>query len=925
MAFDVVFGWHLDGLSYPETCNRDTFSLGGIVTGPDGLTSQLALRLGITRPFVSQAVRIARYMKALHSCDDGKQFYSTSFNLDSWSTASCLLVMRDQLIAAGWDGQGISGETSKLRSLSLVEQKAYPLCSSAETLREVLTKLKSESKLSLLKSIPIKSIQLVTPKDLLPKVWQEIFFRLEDAGFHIKEIEIPTCFDRSTDLGKIQNFLANDAREELENDGSFYLLEADDQYQLAEVVSAWLAVNSECLSKVVAVRSAPTPVLDAFCNRSGLPRFGGHSNSRWRSALQVLPLMLESCWLPTNPRRTLELIALPESPIPRTLSYHFTKALRDEPGFGGARWSSAWVAAEQELRAKVSEEVQPQPDREHLSIGEEKVSSAMAKLRFWLEPIRHNPDIGMPLQQAIAICRRVSRWAKSNLSKEGASEMFLQALNSAQEMEETLLESGLILVKKIQLDRILDAVAGEGTKPERWHAQSADWSIVDHPGQVWAPAETILWWGFDDVHTVCPQSDPWTAADLKCLSESSIYLDRPTHIAIREAYSWRQALLNAKCEILLCRMRVQHGQSTSLHPLWQELEEFVTSSKAWSCGQAQKLHTSSEASVGKNVLTMRPVVAKSVPVAHRYWSAPINTIIQRSEESATSMKMLFECPMAWVLKYQAKLHPSAVLNLPDGDVLIGTIAHQLFRKLFEGDWSVDQMIIKAGAIFDELVETVGLPLLLRGRNFERENAKTILVAAAQEFAQILSDADLHVVGCEVQKESAFGKGVFTGALDVLLSDSGGNSFIVDYKWNKEIKYKILELKNAQHLQLASYAWLESLGASKLARVGYFMMRQRRLLHCGETPLSVGQQLPHASLGEMWQNAENDFVSGIKTLTGGSICAAGIVEAVPPNLSSVSHYSFDPPCNFCDYGNICGAAFPKTSFSSESINVGINDE
>lgn len=171
MAFDIVFGWHLDGLTYPEIYDSAKANLGDMVTGPAGLTSQLALRLGVCRPFVSQSVRIARYMKALASCDDGNQFYSKSFALDSWSTASCFLIMRDQLISAGWDGRAIIKATPKLLSLCLVEEKANPLCSGAETLRAVLYALKSESK----PVIPIKRIQLITPRSHLPMVWQEIF------------------------------------------------------------------------------------------------------------------------------------------------------------------------------------------------------------------------------------------------------------------------------------------------------------------------------------------------------------------------------------------------------------------------------------------------------------------------------------------------------------------------------------------------------------------------------------------------------------------------------------------------------------------------------------------------------------------------------------------------------------------------------
>ncbi|MCC7532122.1 MAG: hypothetical protein IT342_26700 [Candidatus Melainabacteria bacterium] len=138
MALDIVFGWHLDGFTYPETSTGKDFSLGSLVVGPAGLAQQLALRLGVTKPFLPQAVRIANYMRALEQIDDGDQFYSKSFALDSWSTASCLLVMREQLISAGWDGNPVTQASRKLLSFSAVEQVVFPLGSPSETLRAIL-------------------------------------------------------------------------------------------------------------------------------------------------------------------------------------------------------------------------------------------------------------------------------------------------------------------------------------------------------------------------------------------------------------------------------------------------------------------------------------------------------------------------------------------------------------------------------------------------------------------------------------------------------------------------------------------------------------------------------------------------------------------------------------------------------------------
>ena len=909
MAFEIVFGWHLDGATYPETCDMAASNLGDLVVGPAGLASQLAMRLGVCKPFVSQSVRIARYLKALAACDDGNQFFSASFALDAWSTASCLLVMRDQLIAAGWDGKVILNETPILSSLALVEEIAYPLYSGAETLRAVLNALKSEPKAN----VPIRRIKLITPMALLPKVWQEIMSCLVRMGVEVKEVDGPLNFDTTTDIGRVQHYLTSGEKLELKNDGSFYLLEGDDEYQIAEVVAAWLSTNGSQLSELVALRGAPTVVLDAFCSRYGLPRFGGHANSRWRSALQVLPLMIESCWQPANPRRTLELISLPESPIPRFLSYHFIQALRAEPGFGGIQWSSAWLAAEKDLRSN-GHAPGALIDEESFLVGavDQTVLNTLKRLRFWLEPDRHDPAVGLPIAQAVAICRRVGEWASSNLRQSGASEMFLQAFKSAKELEQTLTESGLVFIKKIQLDRILDAVAGEGSKPERWHAQAAPWSNIDHPGQIWGSAAKLLWWGFTDNSQSYWQSDPWTPADLKCLKESFLFIDRPDHIVRREAYSWRQAILNVKEQMFVCRTRVRHALQSNLHPFWQELEDLTDSSKDWTSGQAHKILCNSRPIVAGESLHVKLVPTKVMPVAHRYWVAPRGKIVQRAKESATSMRELFGCPMAWVLKYHAKLHKTAVLNLQEGDLLIGDIAHKVFRRLFsDNTWSSNSLVPSAESYFDDFVETVGLPLLLPGKNLERQNAKRLIVESAVEFARLLTSAGLIPEGCEVHKEATFGQGNFIGDLDIVLKDSSGNSFIVDYKWSRGLKYKISEISKAHQLQLAAYAWLESIDTNQFGRVGYYMLRQKRLLHCGDTPLSIGQQVLSLPVAEIWQNAESDYQTILGQLGEGSICASGVTQTGEVLASPNRNFSVEAPCKFCDYGNLCGEAYSKS--------------
>ena len=79
------------------------------VVGPTGLVDALEVQLGLTGPRGSEAVRIAAYAAKLRAAlrTGHNPFYAPSFTRDPWATAKALLVWRDQLIAAGWNGGAI--------------------------------------------------------------------------------------------------------------------------------------------------------------------------------------------------------------------------------------------------------------------------------------------------------------------------------------------------------------------------------------------------------------------------------------------------------------------------------------------------------------------------------------------------------------------------------------------------------------------------------------------------------------------------------------------------------------------------------------------------------------------------------------------------------------------------------------------------
>lgn len=903
MALDIVFGWHLDGPAYPEAVTGGEAHLGGMILGPARLAEHLAMRLGVSRRIVPQAVRIARYLQALQSNDNGSRFYSKSLSVDPWSTASCLLVMRDQLLSAGWNGKQLGSENSKLHSIAVVEADIGPdgLGSPAEQLRAVATALASGQSPQVL---PLKRIRIATPKQLLPAAWQRLLDLISERNVRIEPLPQQSAYAaQASDIRKIHNFLTSSQTTSiisspLSNDGSFCLLEADDEYQLSDVTAAWLQSNEAAWHETTILRGAPSLILDSHLNKYGLPRIGSHESSRWRSTLQVLPLMLETCWLPANPYRTLELISLPLGPIPKSLSYHFVQALRLEPGFRGEAWRNAWRSVEETLAKEASTRF-----GEAGPAATAKIRGAVQKLKQWLEPRRNAPETGMSLEQALGICSQVSRWASANLRAGKHTEMFSHALSLANELSETLKLCGLQKINKIQMGRMLDAVFGEGCKAERWRAQAAPWSLVDHPGQIWGLTHKLLWWGFGANSVDIPLADPWTRAERQILADQEIFLETPGDIAVREAATWRQAILNTQQELVLCRTRSSKGKPVAAHPLWHELEE-IASSNVQTTLQCHDVLATPRPEVGKRVVQLSVVPQRLPPQAHRDWRVPSNKLIQRQEESVTSLKGLFGCPMAWALRYYAQLHTGALLSLPDGEHLSGQLAHQLFQRIFRAKTDHFSLSIKADQTFEELLHTVGLPLTLRGRRFERAQTKRLMMSAVRQFSQLLKDHGLRVVACELHRTAPFLNGQFRGDFDVLLENGDGERIILDYKWSKSVKFRLQEIEAGQHLQLAAYAWLEHFHSGSTPSAGYYMVRQRRLLQSDDGQVFLSQPVISNSLEQVWKQAEEAYKANIDELQAGRLCATGIPSA---NSSSqtVSEFKLDPPCRICDYRNICG--------------------
>ena len=892
----IVFGWKLDGPCHPQTANGTDAAIGEPVVGPNGFLGLLESALGLVGPTTPAAVRIARYQGRLRLLDNGSRFYSRSFARDAWATSKQILAWRDELYASGWKGQQIENAGPRLETMASLEiAVGQPLGNSTgERLLAVLEGLRTG------RAVPIETIDVVSSEERLPLMWRRLFARLRAGGITIRDI-VPSMQTGDSDLVAIQYALRGDKAAKFIGDGSLIILDADDEWQAADAVAAWLSSGDN--REIVIVRGAGCPALDAACRRLGLPRPGWTETSPQRSALQVLPLALEMLWEPLEPARVLEFLNLPRSPLPRFVARRFAHALMDEPGIGGERWIEAWQDCTKDL------EGWRRTDGLDDAAIKKEIGKAQGEWRFWLEPQRFRRSEGIPVQLIQDVCQRIAQWA-GGVAQRDNDYLFLTAAAHSSALSESIAALGASHIPAIQLGRIIDAVTAEGVSAPAATEEAAPWSIVDAPGQVWGTADTVVWWGFSgDVGS--PPRQPWSSAEVAALETADAHVEAIEDIVLREAASWRQALLGARSQVILAMPRRLRGETATPHPLWHEIFAQLESLQAVTKARipAQTIAISETAHLGNRAIKRQGISPLALPTARRRWVVPASTIARRPIESITSIKTMIECPLAWALNYGAHVRPGALDVLPDDANLIGTLAHAVVEKLFDQrkSWPPDEAAIAAAKIFDSLAVQTAAPLLRPGYAVEYERAKARVSDSIRLLVQMMADVGLTVRGVEEEVVVTFAPGQdFGGYLDLVLEDAKGRSVVLDLKWSSRDKYRREEVQEGRALQLAAYTWLEEQAGRTSLGAGYFMLRQQSLLFTDSHPFSAAHHVPGSDLKQTWATVRAAYDHRMQQLEHGDI----LVRGVPAGTGETDvdpMPQVEPSCRFCDYSSLCGAS------------------
>jgi len=912
LKIDILFGWHLDGPSYPDSPEP-----GKLVLGPVGLLEQLAVRLGLSCPFPHKALRIAQYVSFLRSIDDGQRFFSPSFLSDAWGTATALLRLRDELVAAGWHHNTSLRSSERLTTLTALESQSQSEVEStcaSDLMRAIITALTQAP------SIPIRQIELMDKRSMLPPIWRRLFLCLEAVNISIVERahQLP-LYD--SDQGQLLKYISRADHRALKGDGSFSIVESDDEIQAAEFLAALLSKQSTSGAETVIIRGGSTSFLDQTLRKQNLPRLGGGFISAQRSVLQMLPLFFANCWKPFDPYRLIEFLMLPQSPVPPYVASCFIEALRNQPGIDGPAWQQAWTKALERKRLALTKEGKSDNEIDGFEI------TARQEWAQWLQPELFDPSVGISAITAVNVCHRIRNRALSLFAQCG-DEIYSRAAVNAENTALAIEIHKAADVTRRQLEHILSSVLADGYRADP--AQEAMWSLVDHPGQICAPVENIFWWHFIAPDDAVPRPHLWSHDELTELGSHDIQLDSAIAATAREAISWRRPMLAPCRKLCLIRPRTVAGRYVAAHPFHHELQGLLETAEP-AVGnrlivQAHQLYKNDKFEFGDQVLLRRLTKAQTLPGERGVWHVS-GTAIADKVESPASLERLLACPLSWLLRSRAFLRRGNLLTIASGEQLAGNLAHAVFAQVFSAPdfGTADDIALRAQEVFDSLCPRYAAPLLLPGKSLQRSNLRKAVTEGAAHLASLIREAGFSTVRCENELTMLHDGIALSGRYDIHLTHPEHADFVLDLKWSKFPHDRKQELEQGHALQLAIYSSLCRSSSGRRTEAGYYVLAQKELFTSADKPFEPYRHVEGPPLTDTFNNIISAYKSHMEHLRAGTIYATGIAAPSMENCGAVSSksdstlgskpiwwtpvpkvkLSKEPPCKVCDYNNICG--------------------
>jgi hypothetical protein len=798
MSLHLIIGLELDGTGL----YADRPGLNAMTTGPMGLLNLLETHLGLLRTASSDTDRVLQLRECLKACDHPQRFFHASFAVDELGCAQALLAWRDSWYLHGWNGQRFDTSLSRLRDMQDIEQHIAGRIAPSIGERLLAVQQALAHRLP-----PFARVLCIEPIAHWPQSWQRV---LQLLNADVQVPSFPLATESSSMLHQLQRACKASSKGEKVTplkwieDGSVHVVRADTQL----LAGQWLASHLAGASEQTLVLAEQPDMLDDLLAAANLARPGLGQSSRFRPALQLLSLALETVWLPLDVYRLLALLSHPFCPLPRLVRERLATALTSSPGVGNQAWQHGLTLLE-DVYLKNGWQWQPVRDR----------------IAFWLESDRYDPVSGAPISHLIERIDDLLGYIASQIDhQDGLSSLTLapamQQGTACKAALSTLLQQQHTFISRQQLQLLIKDLSGSGINNPAQTREVGSIQCLTRPGAVLQPAEQVVWWNL--AAPPMPASYPWSAAEIRALQAANIQLPAISSLLERQAQAWLAPILAARRQLIL----VLPAAGAELHPLWLQLESLFPTGHGPGIQTIENLLRQGE----PGMLAAPP---RPLPGLRRWWQLSEGVALpKRSVESFSSLEPFLFNPYQWVLRYPAALQVGTLLTVPQGMQLLGTLSHRLIECWF----SLDDALTRSGQQFDDwfgpafsaLIAAEGSTLLLPGMGVELEAFRQQMYQSLLALRRHVTAADIVKVECEPLLEGQFTGGKLAGRADLLLTNRANQQAIVDMKWLGEKKYGD-KLANNSHLQLALYGQLLQQKTGAWPNLAYFIISSGQLI------------------------------------------------------------------------------------------------
>ena len=790
-AMHVTFGLNLDARQGPSPHN----SFNAPVVGRLGFLSLLETYLGLAKPEVAAAQRVAVYMGHLQHHDNGARFYSASMRVDSVGTAAKLLSWRDEWLLGGWQGAAQALHPVRLQELATVESTASAMPPGEATrLQWVEQALKTTG------TGPIASVSLVDPLEDFPLLWRRVLACLPNVQVS------PSVPHGEGALRALQEkaVLVMSGQESPSKIPPI----ADGSVQLVRTLSSstaehWLGAHAAAhpTNRLVLAENHGDS-LDTTLVATGGVNCGFENPSQLRPALQALGLALEMCWAPIDIGRMVDFLTHPVGPFSRKARATLAKAVSEQPGIGGA----AWIEAKNKIAA-----------------GKDG-DALVLDIEFWLEGERWPRHEGSPLDALLGRVDRLKEAMRLRLSGDPTmAARFAPAYRQCVAVFDSLSElsqQGITTLMPRQIEQLVTHATPTGASNPSAVSQVGCMRSANSTAACIEPADEVIWWMPSTPMLV--QQLPWSSAEVHALKALGVELRNPAKQLASLAMQWLRPLLAARKRFVM----VLPPPGREVHPVRQLLQQLIPDLEA----QAMDL----DAACGSKLLgTLTEQVASlPLPEVQRHIQLPGPLKPSTNPQSYTALNELFNAPALFALKRIARLNPTSTLAVEEDNRLLGILAHRVFEKLFAHvdalTWSNQKAKDWFQAQADELLRTEGAILLMQGAGISLQRFQMTCEGAICSLLNHLRAAKAVRVQTEAKFDGALGSVPLTGKIDLLVELPDKKVAALDMKWRGDNHYARV-LREGSHLQLALYSSLvEQKTGTAPAALGFFILESGAL-------------------------------------------------------------------------------------------------